>query len=95
MESIKELYKIRRGPSSSHTIGPERAAKIMMERYPTADFFEVELLGSLAFTGKGHRTDFVLQKTFNVDCKVVFNTELKELMHPNTFIIRREFDSLK
>ena len=93
MESIKELYKIRRGPSSSHTIGPERAAKIMMERYPTADFFEVELLGSLAFTGKGHRTDFVLQKTFNVDCKVVFNTELKELMHPNTFIIRAYKDN--
>ncbi len=93
MESLKELYKIGRGPSSSHTIGPERAAKIMMERYPTADFFEVELLGSLAFTGKGHRTDFVLQKTFNVDCKVVFNTELKELMHPNTFIIRAYKDN--
>ena len=93
MESIKELYKIGRGPSSSHTIGPERAAKIMMERYPAADFFEVELLGSLAFTGKGHRTDFVLQKTFNVECKVVFNTSLKELMHPNTFIIRAYKDN--
>ncbi len=87
MESLKELYKIGRGPSSSHTIGPERAAKIMMHRYREADFFKVELLGSLAFTGRGHRTDYVLTKTFQVPCQIIFNESLDSLKHPNTLKI--------
>ena len=53
MQSLKELYKIGRGPSSSHTIGPERAAKLMKARCPAADAFAVTLYGSLALTGKG------------------------------------------
>lgn len=59
MQSLREIYKIGRGPSSSHTMGPERALKIMRKLYPKADFFKVTLYGSLALTGKGHGTDTV------------------------------------
>ena len=63
MQSLRELYKIGRGPSSSHTMGPERAVKIMRERFPEADEIRVKLYGSLALTGKGPRTDAVIEKT--------------------------------
>jgi L-serine dehydratase len=46
MKSIRSIYKIGKGPSSSHTMGPERAAKLFKERYPKADRFEVILYGS-------------------------------------------------
>lgn len=62
MESITELYKIGRGPSSSHTIGPERACRIIGEKFPDSDEFKVILYGSLAKTGKGHGTDVVIKK---------------------------------
>ena len=64
MKSIKEIYKIGCGPSSSHTIGPERASKLFLESNRNADSFKVILYGSLALTGKGHRTDYVIEKTF-------------------------------
>lgn len=83
MKSLLELYKIGRGPSSSHTMGPERAAKLFSSNYPQADSFTVILYGSLALTGKGHGTDSVLQKTFKKPVKVIFNFE-KEVPHPNT-----------
>ncbi len=57
MESIKEIYKIGLGPSSSHTMGPKRAAERFLERNPGAARYEVTLYGSLAATGKGHMTD--------------------------------------
>lgn len=57
MESIKRLYKIGFGPSSSHTMGPRKAAQIFLERNPGAARYEVTLFGSLAATGKGHLTD--------------------------------------
>ena len=60
MQSLKELYKIGIGPSSSHTIGPERIAKFVQEKYPDCTF-KVTLYGSLCFTGKGHGTDKVLK----------------------------------
>ena len=89
MQSLKELYKIGRGPSSSHTIGPERAAKLMLERYPQADMFEVTLYGSLALTGKGHNTDTVLANTFRpVRCSVAFDAKTPCPVHPNTMDIR-------
>lgn len=84
MKSLTELYRIGRGPSSSHTIGPERAAKQFLSAYPNADSFKVVLYGSLAKTGKGHGTDEVLKKTFALPCEIVFNTET-EVNHPNTF----------
>ena len=54
MKSIREIYKIGKGPSSSHTMGPERAAKLFKETHPEADGFRVILYGSLSKTGVGH-----------------------------------------
>ncbi|UKI14183.1 MAG: hypothetical protein L6V85_08775 [Clostridiales bacterium] len=53
MKSLTEFYKIGAGPSSSHTMGPEKACKIFAENYKDADSFKVILYGSLAMTGKG------------------------------------------
>ena len=60
MKSLKELYKIGKGPSSSHTMGPNNAARIFAGRHPGAASFEVTLYGSLAATGKGHMTDVAI-----------------------------------
>lgn len=84
MKSLTELYKIGRGPSSSHTMGPEKAAKLFMERNKSAYSFKVILYGSLAKTGKGHGTDVVLKKTFTKPVDVVFDYENEHLPHPNT-----------
>ena len=53
MQSLKEFYKIGNGPSSSHTMGPKRAAEWFKRKNPEADRFDIYLYGSLAFTGKG------------------------------------------
>lgn len=85
MKSIKEIYRIGKGPSSSHTMGPEKAARIFKEENPEADFFEVVLFGSLASTGKGHGTDIVIKETLApVETEIRFVNELLDLPHPNT-----------
>ena len=63
MESIREIYKIGYGPSSSHTMGPKKAAETFLLRNPAAASFRVTLYGSLAATGKGHLTDVAIIKT--------------------------------
>lgn len=63
MESIKEIYRIGHGPSSSHTIGPKKAAEKFLNKNKTAANFEVILYGSLAATGKGHLTDKAIEET--------------------------------
>ena len=62
MKSIRDLYKVGKGPSSSHTMGPERAARIFKQENPGAERYEVTLYGSLALTGVGHGTDRVLSE---------------------------------
>ena len=85
MQSLCELYKIGRGPSSSHTMGPERAIKTLKERFPKADLFKVTLYGSLALTGEGHGTDTVLKKTASpAKCEVTWDTVTPCPVHPNT-----------
>ena len=86
MESLTELYKIGRGPSSSHTIGPEKACMIFKEKNCDADSFKVVLFGSLAKTGKGHGTDKVIKATLApFPCEIEFNLSNElELPHPNT-----------
>lgn len=85
MESLDQLYKIGRGPSSSHTMGPERACKVFAEQYREAEEFRVVLYGSLAKTGKGHGTDSVICRTLAPKpCKVEWNMEQTDLPHPNT-----------
>ena len=88
MQSLHEIYKTGRGPSSSHTMGPERALKIMKKRSPEADKFKVTLYGSLALTGKGHGTDSVLFETAKpANCEVLFDSLSPCPVHPNTMDI--------
>ena len=85
MKSIREIYKIGKGPSSSHTMGPERAAQLFVKKYPQAEHFRVTLYGSLNATGVGHGTDRVLKEVLGEDrTKIVFSPETWEGMHPNT-----------
>ena len=85
MKSIREIYKIGKGPSSSHTMGPERAAKHFKTTYPEADAFRVILYGSLSKTGVGHGTDRVLQEVLSpVETEIVFSRETLADSHPNT-----------
>lgn len=84
MESIRELYKIGRGPSSSHTIGPERICKRVNEEYD-ADFYKVYLYGSLSLTGKGHLTDKVIKDILD-NVEVIFSIDA-DIEHPNTMDI--------
>ncbi|MDY2714239.1 MAG: L-serine ammonia-lyase, iron-sulfur-dependent, subunit alpha [Candidatus Borkfalkiaceae bacterium] len=90
MKSLRYLYKIGRGPSSSHTMGPEKACRIFLKRYPQADEYEATLLGSLSATGKGHLTDEVIRETFAPGkVTVIFgDTDESKLLHPNTLILK-------
>ena len=85
MKSLTNLYLIGRGPSSSHTMGPERACGMFREKHPDADHFKAILYGSLAKTGVGHGTDRVIKATLSpVSCMVSFNTTEVDIPHPNT-----------
>ena len=86
MKSIRDIYKIGRGPSSSHTMGPERAARLFLSEHPEADRIEVVLYGSLCKTGVGHGTDRVLREVLQeVDAEIVFSKEDPVgIQHPNT-----------
>lgn len=85
MESLRELFKIGKGPSSSHTMGPERAARIIKSRYGKNAEYVVNLYGSLSMTGKGHLTDYIIRETLGEKCKVNFCRETLPL-HPNGMI---------
>ena len=87
MKSIKELYRVGAGPSSSHTMGPKRAAERFLKENPSAETIEVTLYGSLSATGKGHLTDEVLKETLKDKLKLVWSD--KELPdHPNGMIFK-------
>ncbi|MDE7379419.1 MAG: L-serine ammonia-lyase, iron-sulfur-dependent, subunit alpha, partial [Clostridia bacterium] len=86
MKSLKELYRIGVGPSSSHSMGPEAAALKLKEMYEGAKF-EITLCGSLALTGKGHGTDAVLKSVLGDSVKVIFDEHRQNLPHPNTMYI--------
>ncbi len=96
MKSLKDLYKIGRGPSSSHTMGPEKACRIFLKRYPQADEYEATLLGSLSATGKGHLTDEVIRETFAPSkVTVIFgDTDEGKLFHPNTLILKAKWGGI-
>ena len=85
MKSIRDIYKIGKGPSSSHTMGPERAARLFLEQNPDADGFRVILYGSLSKTGVGHGTGRVLNQVFSpIPTEIIFSDEVLEGSHPNT-----------
>ena len=82
MHSLKELYRIGRGPSSSHTIGPERACKLFLSENPKATHFVVRLYGSLAKTGEGHGTGKIIESVLK-NVTVEYDDVIK-CAHPNT-----------
>ena len=86
MKSIRQVYKIGRGPSSSHTMGPELAAKRFLQLCPDAERYEVTLYGSLAKTGYGHGTQTVLEAAFAPRAVTILaNTDKSlKLPHENT-----------
>lgn len=89
MKSIKDIYKIGKGPSSSHTMGPARAMALFKEEHRDADAFEVTLYGSLAKTGRGHGTDTAVRlEAGDIPVDIIFNNEDVQLPHENTMDIR-------
>lgn len=86
MKSLKYLYKIGRGPSSSHTMGPDKAARYFKSTYSDADSYKVILYGSLSSTGKGHKTDEAILDAFkDNDIELIFGSiETENLPHENT-----------
>lgn len=86
MKSIRDIYKIGTGPSSSHTMGPAKAAEVFRDENPEADSFKVLLYGSLSKTGRGHGTDRAIKEAFKPKkAEVVFcATDPEDIKHPNT-----------
>ena len=90
MYSLRELYKIGKGPSSSHTMGPNNAARIFGGRHPEAARFEVTLYGSLAATGKGHMTDVAIIEALEPIGPVTLHWEASRFLeyHPNGMLFK-------
>jgi L-serine dehydratase len=90
MESISKVYKIGYGPSSSHTMGPRKAAEIFGKRFPSAARFVVTLYGSLAATGKGHLTDVAILDTLNpiAPTEIDWQPDIFLDFHPNGMLFR-------
>ena len=87
MEGIKELYKVGRGPSSSHTLAPERACNLFTSEYGAFPYYEVELFGSLSLTGKGHHTDKIIEETLPGEVTIIFSLDWEEEF-PNGFYLK-------
>ena len=84
MDSIKSIYKIGLGPSSSHTMGPCKAAEIFLSKYPDAASVQVTLYGSLAATGKGHMTDKAIIRALpGKDVKIIWRSDIVPEFHTN------------
>ena len=84
MDTLKELFKIGSGPSSSHTMGPQRAAERFKNENPNAESFRAILYGSLAATGKGHLTDYIIEKTIAPKkVEIVWEEDIIKDFHPN------------
>ncbi|MCI1640441.1 MAG: L-serine ammonia-lyase, iron-sulfur-dependent, subunit alpha [Bacteroidales bacterium] len=85
MKSLKELYRIGKGPSSSHTIGPQKAAQLFAGEHPDAAAFEVTLYGSLAATGKGHMTDIAIKEVLEpiAPVTIIWQPGIFLPFHPN------------
>lgn len=85
MKSLRELYRIGKGPSSSHTMGPQRAAQLFLERCSNASSYEVTLYGSLAATGKGHMTDVAIEEVLHPHhtVSIIWKPQVFLPFHPN------------
>ncbi len=87
MKSIKDVYKIGKGPSSSHTMGPSSAMELYVSENQNAEAYEVILYGSLAETGKGHGTDIAISAVTPKDVNIIFDRKTEEIPHENTMDI--------
>ena len=87
MKSIRDIYKIGKGPSSSHTMGPAKAMGIYVSEHPEADSYKVILYGSLSDTGRGHGTDKAIESVTEKPVEIVFDKTEKNLPHENTMDI--------
>lgn len=84
MQSVTTIFKVGNGPSSSHTMGPARAAEIYRKKHPDCSHFKVELFGSLAATGKGHLTDRAIQNSlYPSKVNFVWKPQVYLARHPN------------
>ena len=90
MKSVKSIYKIGKGPSSSHTMGPFKAVRNYLENHPDTRHLHVTLYGSLAATGKGHLTDKAVEEAFHTwkqnpegTVKIEWNPQVNLPLHPN------------
>lgn len=84
MKSLRELFRIGHGPSSSHTMGPHNASERYLASHPEATHFRVTLYGSLAATGKGHLTDTAILNVLGCDrTEVIWLPEIVPEFHPN------------
>ena len=85
MESLRELYRIGNGPSSSHTMGPNKAAHLFAQRCGQVDAYRVTLYGSLAATGRGHLTDVAIRSVLEPLAPVEFVWKPSVFLpfHPN------------
>lgn len=90
MKTLKELYRIGIGPSSSHTMGPRNAAEMFLAKHPEAKSFEVTLYGSLAATGKGHMTDVAIIDTLqpHAPLDLKWEPEIFLPFHPNGMLFK-------
>ncbi len=87
MESLRELFRIGKGPSSSHTMAPALAARIFKEKNPDALHYRVTLFGSLAATGKGHLTESAIKEILPQEKTTIFFQKNKFLkVHPNAML---------
>ena len=86
MESLRELYRIGPGPSSSHTLAVRNACLYYLKHYPNAEKYLVELYGSLALTGRGHMTDQVVSRTIGADKVIIKFEERMYGSQPNTMV---------
>ncbi len=84
MDTIRHLYRIGHGPSSSHTMAPRKAAEMFKERFPEADHYKVALYGSLAATGKGHLTDVAIYEVLGKEkTEILWMADYVPTFHPN------------
>ena len=84
MDSITKIFRIGNGPSSSHTIGPRKAALRFRECFPNAIRYRVTLFGSLAATGKGHLTDVAIENALKPsDVEIIWEPKIVHDFHPN------------
>lgn len=87
MKSIKDIYKIGYGPSSSHTMGPQKAALMFKEKHPEVNKFQVTLYGSLAATGKGHLTDVAIEQTLQPsEVEIIWKPDIVLPFHTNAMM---------